>query len=58
MLAIQIRQGEAGTIELYRTTHALDTAAARDHLLHIGPVTLHEVSAPILTSAGKTQRLL
>ena len=69
VLAIQIRQGDAGTIHVYLTTHApLDTAAARDHLLRqvtseypdvaTDSVTVHQVSEPILTPAGKTRLLV
>jgi phenylacetate-CoA ligase len=69
VLAIQIRQGDAGRIHVYLTTHApLDTAAARDHLLRqvtseypdvaTDSVTVHQVSEPILTPAGKTRLLV
>jgi hypothetical protein len=69
VLAIQLRQRDGGAIEVFLTSHVpLDIAAASDHLLRqviseypdIAPdaVTLHQVSEPILTPAGKVQLLV
>ena len=69
VLAIQVRQCDVGTIQVFLTTHTpLDVVAARTHLLRevtdqypdVAPdsVSIETVGEPILTAAGKTMFLV